>query len=400
MKICFLSPSFARHPADYAMSWLVILARNLMEREHQLEVFTSSYMGLGHQEIFGLKIYRFRYWFAKSENLTHEDTSSETLSKEFSTYVIIFFYILSGLLHSIIYFFKKRFDVIHIHCPFPQAFFAIIPKIFHGSKLIYHFHGTEIFLLGKHPLVRFFFRPFMNAADCIIANSSVTAQAVSMVFRNITDIKIIPFGPSIPGVQSSPQSSIYSKEDPIKLLFVGRLIERKGVRYLVDAMKILQDKNINANLRIVGDGHQRKDLEAQIKSLGLEFCISITGFLPAQSQALAEEYANCHIFVFPSIVDSKGNSEGLGIVAVDAIFMGKPVVASSIGGIKDLIKDGDTGFLVSEKDSTAIAEKVIFIKNNYANALKIAQKARKCMLENYSWNIVTEKFIKAYLSLF
>jgi glycosyltransferase involved in cell wall biosynthesis len=238
----------------------------------------------------------------------------------------------------------------------------------------------------------------MNASDCIITNSSITANAISQVFPKVkvTDIKIIPFGLTLPDAQMEPKYSIQDKKDPIKLLFVGKLIERKGVQYLIDAMKILQDKGVKAKLRIVGDGPQRKDLEEKIKSLGLESCITITGFLPAQSRLLAEEYANCHIFVFPSIVDSKGNSEGLGMVAVDAVLMGKPVIATSVGGINDLIRDNDTGFIVPEKNSSAISEKIIFIKENYTDTLKIAQRGRMCALENYSWNIVTEKFITVY----
>ena len=99
---------------------------------------------------------------------------------------------------------------------------------------------------------------------------------------------------------------------------------------------------------ITGDGDQRERLEALSRSLGLEKVVQFLGFLG--NERLAEEYARCNVWVNPSIIDERGDTEGLGVGAIEAYSYGKPVVSSNVGGIPDAVRHRITGLLVPEKD--------------------------------------------------
>ena len=115
-------------------------------------------------------------------------------------------------------------------------------------------------------------------------------------------------------------------------MYAGKLIERKGVIYLIRALKLLKDRGVDARLKLVGSGYLKDELKAAVTELGIENEVDFAGFLPSQSKELSDAYAGCDIFILPSIIDSRGDTEGLGYVVLDAMSHGKPVIASAVGG--------------------------------------------------------------------
>ena len=139
------------------------------------------------------------------------------------------------------------------------------------------------------------------------------------------------------------------------VLFVGRLAEKKGVTYLINAMK-----NIDALLIIVGDGPLKQQLEEQASQMKNKI-----KFLGAKThEELKTIYASSDIFVAPSITAKDGDKEGFGLVFLEAMASGLPVIGSNSGGIPSIVKDGENGFLVEEKDVKDLQEKIeILIRN-------------------------------------
>ena len=168
------------------------------------------------------------------------------------------------------------------------------------------------------------------------------------------------------------------------VLFVGRLAEIKGVTYLLEAMK-----SIDALLVIVGDGPLRADLEAQAIAIKDKVV-----FLGAKThEELKTLYASADIFVAPSVTAKDGGQEGLGLVILEALASGLPVVASRSGGIVQLIKDGINGFLCDEKN----VEQMISCINSMIDDEKIyyqfAENSNKS-IRNYDYSITGEKYIE------
>jgi glycosyltransferase involved in cell wall biosynthesis len=132
------------------------------------------------------------------------------------------------------------------------------------------------------------------------------------------------------------------------IVFVGRLEKEKGVEFLLQAMVLLRNTVPKVCLQIAGDGNCRAELESRVESLGICDKVVFLGWLGADR--LREVFVNSWVLVVPSIWE-----EGLGMVLVEAGLMGRPVVASKIGGITDVVRHGENGLLVAPRDPEALA---------------------------------------------
>jgi glycosyltransferase involved in cell wall biosynthesis len=139
------------------------------------------------------------------------------------------------------------------------------------------------------------------------------------------------------------------------VLFVGRLVEKKGCSYLLGAMQRVQKEHVNARLVIIGDGPLRKSLEQYAQELKLD-----CSFLGAQSQdVVRKNLRSASVLCVPSVTARNGDSEGLPIAILEALCMKVPVVASRHAGIPEAVLDGETGLLASERDEKELAEQIL-----------------------------------------
>jgi glycosyltransferase involved in cell wall biosynthesis len=143
--------------------------------------------------------------------------------------------------------------------------------------------------------------------------------------------------------------------DPNLVIFVGRLIEQKGCRYLIEAMKIVRQKCADAKLVVIGDGPAREEFTA----LAEESAISCQ-FLGAQPPEVIRDWlGRARLFCCPSVTGVNGAREGLGTVFTEAQAMGVPVVSSNIGGIPEAVRHGETGLLAPERDPNCLARHIL-----------------------------------------
>ena len=181
-----------------------------------------------------------------------------------------------------------------------------------------------------------------------------------------------------------------------KILFVGRHIERKGICYLIEAAKYLPRDLFE--IRIVGVGDLTEQLHVianDVKQSNPDSAeIIFTGKL--SPEALANEYKTANVFTLPAIVDSKGDTEGLGVVLIEAMELGLPVVASNVGGIPDVVVDGVSGILVPEKDPKALADAYKRLAESPEFTEKILAGAQQRIDECFSWDKIIERQVAVY----
>ena len=184
-------------------------------------------------------------------------------------------------------------------------------------------------------------------------------------------------------------------DDPFVVLFVGNLIERKGVRYLVDAVHRLSPR-IPMRLLILGkgEGAEGSRLREQVKSLGLEDRVEMPGRVPEPE--LHRAFARANVLVLPSIVDARGDTEGLGVVLLEAMSYHLPVIASNVGGITDIVADGETGLLVPPADPVALAAALERLATDAPLAERLADAGRRYVQEHFSWPAILEEWQACY----
>jgi glycosyltransferase involved in cell wall biosynthesis len=260
--------------------------------------------------------------------------------------------------------------------------------------MISTFYGVELkWVRNEMPYLKWFLKWVINQSDGVTAISSYTAKEIEEIVPR--QISIIPYGASVQEKEyKDPMSQTPSNQKNI--LFVGRLVERKGVPYLIEAFGEVLRK-IDAVLTIVGEGSEKEKLEELVKSKNLENKVYFPGFV--QQEELKNYFQKCDVFVLPAIVDSKGDTEGLGVVLIEAMNYKKPVIASNVGGIVDIIIDKKTGILVPEKDSKKMAEAIVNLLADEEQALRLGEEGFRFVKDNFNWDHVTGHLVALYRTL-
>ncbi|MBN3962489.1 glycosyltransferase family 4 protein [Nostoc sp. NMS8] len=357
-------------------------------------VFAPAYEGSQSHDLDGVKVYRFRYFPKKFENLVRDGAPTK-LQRQPLYLLVAALYILLGTLQLLWVCRKQKPDLLQIHWPFPHGLMGLPASILLGIPMVFSFHGAELMLANKFGFVTNILRWLLPIAKGVTANSSFTAGLIQKLYDG--DITVIPYGLTI---EAKPPKQRPPLEVP-RLLFVGRLDERKGLRYLLEALPLVLAQQ-TVRLRIVGKGLLEQEIKSQCHTLLLDDVIDFLGFV--SKEELASEYAECDIFVLPAIVDSKGDTEGLGIVMIEALAHQKPVIASAVGGIVDVIQSGITGLLVPEKAPEALAQAILSLLLDPIRATQMGQKGLADVQVRFSWHRIIpmwqQVFAKALDSCF
>jgi glycosyltransferase involved in cell wall biosynthesis len=173
------------------------------------------------------------------------------------------------------------------------------------------------------------------------------------------------------------------------------LIERKGVEYLIDAMPLI-NKQIPTKLTIVGNGNLLAPLRKRVVDQGQQDTIVFRVDVPEED--LITAYEQCEVFVLPAIVDSRGDTEGLGVVLIEALSFFRPVVASKVGGIVDVIIDRQTGLLTPQKDSESLASAILELLTNRTLAEDLAARGLKHVKSIFDWDRIMDRTEAIYRS--
>ncbi len=172
------------------------------------------------------------------------------------------------------------------------------------------------------------------------------------------------------------------------VVFVGSLIPRKGVPFLVEAAKKIVKEQSETKFLIAGEGPLRHQLVNSIEAAGLSGNFKFLGNL--KDDTLPTLYNCADVFALPSI------QEGQGIVLLEAQASGKPVVAFDIGGVNEAVRNGETGLLVKRGSTDQLAEAIMRLLSDKALREKMGSNGRNFVTENFTWNICAQKMLQVY----
>jgi colanic acid/amylovoran biosynthesis glycosyltransferase len=164
------------------------------------------------------------------------------------------------------------------------------------------------------------------------------------------------------------------------VLFVGRLVEKKGCASLIEAMARVQHCDPAAELVVIGDGQLRPDYEARAAALG----VRCRFFGTQPSNVVRDWMARAAVFCVPSVIAASGDTEGFGMVFIEAQAMGLPVVSTPSGGIPEAVKHGETGLLVSERDPRALAEAILQLMQDEELWQRLSVAGRRHVVDHFN----------------
>lgn len=187
------------------------------------------------------------------------------------------------------------------------------------------------------------------------------------------------------------------KSEPLKILSIGRLVEKKGFRYGIAAVAELLKKGLNLDYDIVGEGPERQILRQAIHDAGATDRIRLVG--PKDQGEILEMFRSHEVLIAPSVRAGDGNEEGIPNVLKEAMAAGLPVVATRSGDISELIQNGVNGLLVEPSDSHDLGQAIQRLYDDSAIWAPMAEKARQSILERYDTEKLADELIAIYREL-
>lgn len=264
-------------------------------------------------------------------------------------------------------------------------FALLCGRVFRKPSAMSVFGREDVALPSR--ISRIFFLMSTSLATSISTNSEATRDLLP---PRVLDKSHVLLG----GSDWMPASAPAVTRDS-SVLFVGRLVRRKGVDDLLHAFAEVRSRIADAKLVIVGDGPERENLERMVAELGLSGAVRFTGML--RGERLHEEYENCDVFVLPSkAVQEDAASEGLGLTLIEAAMHGKPLVGTTHGGIPEVIQDGVNGLLVPPNDSHLLAEALTRLVKDKELARKMGENSLKSAQSLYTWKAATNRLLQSY----
>ncbi len=387
MRLLVITTNFPRWEGDPHSPWLVELLSRLRDRGVQVDVLAPGFRGQGSHRVHGFPVHRFRYAPAVWETLTHEEGAPAKIRRNPLYLLLVPLYLVAGLTAAVRLVRRHRYQVIHVHWPMPQGLLGWLARTTapHAPRLVATFYGADLVLVRRFPGLARLARAFVAQCDDVAAISTYTLRELERLSGR--SARLLPYGISLPPPQASWPA------EPGKILFVGRLIPRKGGVYLVRALAHLRDLP-GVHLVMVGDGPEAERIQAEARRLGLEERVTLTGRI--SDEALEEHYRTCQLFVLPAIVDDTGDTEMLGMVLLEAMRYRKPVVASRVGGIPDIVQDGLNGLLVPEKDPAALAQAIRRVLQDPDLARRLGDGGYTYARDRFSWDAVLAETLSMY----
>ncbi len=279
---------------------------------------------------------------------------------------------------------SEKVDLIHAHWAAPSGLSAALISFLAARPFVLSIHGTDVTRFAGHPIAWPVIRQVVRRAHRVVCNSSFTAGYIRDLGVPDSRIDVLP----CIGVDTDrfhPADNLHMEG---AVLFVGNLTLQKRPDVLLEAFTRVSKAFPGKRLLFVGDGPQRKKLEERAGHLGIENRVSFLGAVP--NAELPRIYRKAHVLVLPS------EKEGLGQVVMEAMACGLPVLASRDGGIPDLVKNGETGFLFNPGDIGALAGYLKNLLKDPEKAIRFGIRARRTAVSEFHGSNVIERYQSVY----
>lgn len=365
MKITYIVGIFPKLSETFVLSQIT----DLIDMGHEVEIIsaTKPTEEVVHEDVHNYSLMKKTHYLVRNQSSLGFELNEKLVSALFFT------------------------DLIHAHfAELPTEFALKISRAF-GIPFVFTAHAYDIFI---NPDKSFHREKFDGAAKVITISDFNRNYLLNMLGEDLKDkIQVIRCGvrlENFPYIERQP-------EDSTRILLVGRFVEKKGIRYAVEAFNDVVRGHPNAELRIIGDGELKDEITSLIENLQIQEKVVLLG--PQPQHEVIREMGEADIFLLPSVTASNGDREGAPVTIMEAAATGLPVVSTIHSGIPEVVIDGETGFLVPEKDTAALAQRLQELIQDPVLRNRMGKQGRLHIEKLYSHNAEMKKLESTFKKL-
>jgi phosphatidyl-myo-inositol dimannoside synthase len=385
LRILVVSHNYPRFDGDPAGAFVARIARGAAAHGHEVEVIAPHAPGISTDErVAGVRVRRFRYGPASLErvaytgNLHQRTLFSPMAALGFPGFLLAFGRAVRAAV--------RRFepDLIHAHWWVPGGWFARR----WGVPYVITCHGSDVRLLERGDLVRKVARSVFRGAAQVTTVSNFLARDLARLLPGVgPTVAVTPMPVDVTLFEAGTRTA---KAIPPRVLYAGNLVRSKGVDVLLRAGAELSRRGIPFQLKILGQGPARRELEALARTLGIATQVSWSGW--AAQAEMPMEYGASTITVLPT----RGEAEGLGLTLVEALLGGSAVVGTPAGGIPEVVLHEQTGLLARDGDPRDLATQIERLLTDRALRDRLTMAGKERVLHTYSPGPAIRRFLEIY----
>ena len=385
LRIAVITTSFPRHPGDGTGSFIYSLSKALTASGHEVRVYTpdSPLKRAKWPRTPNLHVKWVRYIYPlRWAKLGYAQSMHSDVQLKWHAYPLVFLFSIAALWSLRKDARKFPFDIIYAQWLMPGGFIGLLASYLLHRPLVVHLHGSDVFVAEKHSAFRPIVRMIAQRACRILACSRNLRQRGIHLGLSPHRTLVIPYGVDIGRYR---RSQPLHSSTPV-VMAMGRLVHKKGFPYFLKAAALVHQRHPNIQFILGGDGDLREELTQMVQQLNAQEYIHLTGHIPWHEtpQALSQ----AEIFVVPSIQDASGNVDGLPNVLLEAMASGCAVIATSVGGITEVIHDGINGLLVPPNDEQKLADAILKLVETPSPRKTLGKQAADDVALQYSWNAI------------
>ena len=393
LKVLVTASTFPRGENDSTPRFVLDVCKSLHEvGDSDCYVLAPHAEGTETSEILeGVRVKRYRYMTPVSWQKISGLGIVDKIRKNKFLALLVPFFLAAQLITLIRTIREYRPHVLLVHWIIPQGFVAVIARMFFPRLGILLFsHGGDVALIKKNFIFKRIGKFVLERADKVVSVSSFGQQIMANISRlSKKDIEILSMGVDETEYSKCREFRAKNLKNLTKcLLFIGRIEEKKGLLYLLEAMPRILKKHPDVVLKVIGTGSLKEEMEDISRRLNLEKNVTFIGAV--DHSQIPRYFEEVMIFVVPS-VDLEEDVEGLPTVIPETIAASVPIVATDAGGITDIIEDDVTGILVEQRNSIQLADKIIALIEDENKRKLLVANAFKRLIENHTYSVIGKR---------
>lgn len=394
-RVLILASTYPRWSGDHEPGFVHELNRRLVDA-FDVHVVCPHAPGAARQEVLdGVTVHRFRYAPEAMETLVQDGGILTNLKHATWKWGVVPFFFFGLLAETFRQIRLIRPNCIHAHWIIPQGLALSFLGVLYRKMppFLLTSHGGDLFSLRGRLFRMLKSRVLKKAAAVTVVSRPMLAEILKLGVHG--DLAwVIPMGVDFDG-----RFSLEPNTERIagQILFVGRLVEKKGVKYLIQALPLIRQRVPNAHLLIIGSGPDLGALVTLVSRLGLQDCVAFRGAMP--QEALPKFYRRATVFVAPFVSAASGDREGLGLVSIEALACGCPVVVGDVPVVSDIFLDSEMDMRSIPGNPESLAQKIGDILVNPEMAIPRALVVRQRLSRQVGWDTVASRYIALLQSM-
>ena len=387
-NLLVLASTYPRWAGDPEPGFVHELAKRMTGHFRVLALVPHAPGAALQEDMDDVQVIRYRYAPARWETLVNDGGIVSNLQKAKWKYLLLPGFVLAQAWTAWRLVRTRRIGVIHAHWLIPQGLVAALLQWLPGIKLpfVVTSHGADLYALRSKP---------MQALKRFVAGRAARVTVVSGAMRRELErlgvapdrTMVRPMGVDL-AARFLPDANAPRSRDEI--LFVGRLVEKKGLRHLIEAMPGVLQVRPSAFLTVAGFGPEEPVLRGQVLRLGLEEKVRFAGAVP--QDRLPQLYRGAALFVAPFVRAASGDEEGLGLVLVEAIGCGCPVIVGNVPAMVEVLGDGFDDMTVDPANTSAFADRIVAALAESDAARSRTAELREAIGTRFDWTHAAARY--------